>query len=1418
MSVCLQFAFDALRFIPRLAVVCWQHLLVGAWLTAIAQAAPPVTFDFTLNSPQKTSAGVFKADGTLMRTIWSNVAYPAGVNAASWDGMDDFGNLVPDGSYSIKVLSSSCTYTWEGVLGNTSSSFTGPQVWKSYNHIGGLAINGTTAYYGNGYAEAGSTSGKFSTTAPNSTKQLILSKGPDVWKVATDGTLVYWSGSDPNANTNTFVFGTRVSDDTQYPFTSGVSYTVLYGMTLTHAIEKRTDGSQVSGLAVQKTGSLLFVSHADKNELKILNKTTGAVVATVTSITSPGALAVDGGDNLWLVRKNGALNEVAQYSVAPDGTMTQLQVLATTFDTPMALGVSPDNATLIVVDGGASQQLKAFAVSDGAAAWTFGQAGGYTVSPTVSDDRFMFEGHTFVAFQPDGTFWIGDYGNGRIQHYTAARTFIERVQYRQYSYSSAVDENNPTRVFSNFLEYAVDYSLPLAPDNGSWTHVRNWSKLLPTGFGGGNYRNMNICTLSNGRTYTLLRRNTDGRFGLFELTATAFRDTGIVATTASASLQPDGSIRTVNLPSVGGTVTWTKQALTGFDANHNPTYAAATTLASTVATATDPAWWGDPNSLRAGVQTTGDIVVSFDQKPSDANHGSGYHLGGVRVGGTGWLWRTSMATHPNYAGPWPEDGAFDTGNGVRNAGGAAMTVGHHIFYGYYGEFYKASQVNKYRHYYDSGLMVGEFGVVGADVGGNNAGATNPAAMAGNAFSTWTVKLADGRVFLYHNDESLHGGVHRWRIDGLDTVAEQSIPIVWNAPVIAGLRGEYFETADLDSAAVRTIRTDSTVNFAWGAVIPTGTMIAAADTWSARWSGFVTPLYSQTYTFYTNTDDGARLWVNGKLIIDQWMNTGVEQSGTIALTAGQRTAIKLEYFQSTGTAAASLSWSSTSQAKQIIPQSQLCWAPWQHVTPAAGSFDVLAGLSVEASIFNNAYGMIRDTDADTTDYWNRWILRTSKFSFRTATTPGDFSILFVNNTVATRSLIRDLGTPSSATSQWTLNASVNFVGNYPNNGSNGGQYIEVLDDAGLVIARFYPRQVSHPNDYRIHANTLTLFQGTQTALNATMEDWQPLTITATDSGITFNYAAYAPVTAPVFDAGANWRRAKTLRFAYFCSGVSSGYPRAVALRAATFIRTPDFAITATTLTGGDGDGVLERNEHNHLTISLTNQSAFTASGISTTLSTLTPGIMILHSQSDYADIAPGFSGNNSVSFELDSAPEIPVGTEPEFSLLITHAGGAANCTFKLPATTDSPGSGRIDSDSDGIADWWTVQNFGHRTGQSIDLSRALDEPMHDGVANLLKFSLGLAAEVNGIQSRLATGKASDSGNDYLTLTYTRPEPAPLGLIYSVETTSPLAPAAWSTLGTVEISSAATGGLRTITVRSPTPISAGKDFIRLKVIRP
>jgi hypothetical protein len=85
--------------------------------------------------------------------------------------------------------------------------------------------------------------------------------------------------------------------------------------------------------------------------------------------------------------------------------------------------------------------------------------------------------------------------------------------------------------------------------------------------------------------------------------------------------------------------------------------------------------------------------------------------------------------------------------------------------------------------------------------------------------------------------------------------------------------------------------------------------------------------SETYTFYLRADDGLRLWVNGQLLVDQWKDQGTtEYAGSIALTAGQKYDIRVDYYDNSLSAVAQLSWSSATTPKQIIPQAQLYSQP------------------------------------------------------------------------------------------------------------------------------------------------------------------------------------------------------------------------------------------------------------------------------------------------------------------------------------------------------------------------------------------------------------------------------------------------------------------------------------------------------------
>ncbi|HEV2802811.1 MAG TPA: S8 family serine peptidase [Pyrinomonadaceae bacterium] len=135
----------------------------------------------------------------------------------------------------------------------------------------------------------------------------------------------------------------------------------------------------------------------------------------------------------------------------------------------------------------------------------------------------------------------------------------------------------------------------------------------------------------------------------------------------------------------------------------------------------------------------------------------------------------------------------------------------------------------------------------------------------------------------------------------------------------GLKGDYYNSVTPEGA-IAFSRTDSTVNFDWGSDPGAG---VSSDNFSVRWTGQVLPLYSETYTFHTVSDDGVRLWVNGTQVINNWTDhPATENSGTITLNAGQRYDIRMEFYERAGGAVARLSWSSPTQTRQIIPASQL----------------------------------------------------------------------------------------------------------------------------------------------------------------------------------------------------------------------------------------------------------------------------------------------------------------------------------------------------------------------------------------------------------------------------------------------------------------------------------------------------------------
>ncbi|TKJ37075.1 MAG: hypothetical protein CEE38_09235 [Planctomycetes bacterium B3_Pla] len=179
----------------------------------------------------------------------------------------------------------------------------------------------------------------------------------------------------------------------------------------------------------------------------------------------------------------------------------------------------------------------------------------------------------------------------------------------------------------------------------------------------------------------------------------------------------------------------------------------------------------------------------------------------------------------------------------------------------------------------------------------------------------------------------------WRVDEFDVLATHKGD-VWSFQVAregGGAKGEYFKGMNFENLVLA--RTDPQIDFNWGNDGPDTTV--GTDNFSCRWTGQVEAVFTETYTFYTNSDDGVRLWVDGKRLVNNWTNHGdTEDRGTIDLVAGQTYSVVMEMYENSGGAVAQLRWESESTPKQLIPAAALSFLVNAHSpSPANGTVGV-----------------------------------------------------------------------------------------------------------------------------------------------------------------------------------------------------------------------------------------------------------------------------------------------------------------------------------------------------------------------------------------------------------------------------------------------------------------------------------------------
>ncbi|HEU4434202.1 MAG TPA: glycoside hydrolase family 3 C-terminal domain-containing protein [Pyrinomonadaceae bacterium] len=133
----------------------------------------------------------------------------------------------------------------------------------------------------------------------------------------------------------------------------------------------------------------------------------------------------------------------------------------------------------------------------------------------------------------------------------------------------------------------------------------------------------------------------------------------------------------------------------------------------------------------------------------------------------------------------------------------------------------------------------------------------------------------------------------------------------------GVKAEYFNNQELRGPAV-TVRTDKSIDFDWGRYNPTPEL--SGNNFSVRWTGKLKAPETGNYTLGFTADDGARLYIDGKLLVEAWSSNPTKTvTKEIALEGGRSYDLRMEYFQYQRENIAKLVWSYPRMTDRLIDE-------------------------------------------------------------------------------------------------------------------------------------------------------------------------------------------------------------------------------------------------------------------------------------------------------------------------------------------------------------------------------------------------------------------------------------------------------------------------------------------------------------------
>ena len=163
---------------------------------------------------------------------------------------------------------------------------------------------------------------------------------------------------------------------------------------------------------------------------------------------------------------------------------------------------------------------------------------------------------------------------------------------------------------------------------------------------------------------------------------------------------------------------------------------------------------------------------------------------------------------------------------------------------------------------------------------------------------------DQAVTLFYGDLYLYAGPHDVRVEYYEGGDLSEVRVWWeHKGEYLDWKGEYYDNRELEGEPV-LVRNDVNVNFDWGEGPPASEV--PADNFSARWTRSLN--FSEgEYRFFAHVDDGIRIWIDDRVIVDQWYeNAPAAYEGYAWLNSGSHN-MRIEFFEAAGSADVHVWW-------------------------------------------------------------------------------------------------------------------------------------------------------------------------------------------------------------------------------------------------------------------------------------------------------------------------------------------------------------------------------------------------------------------------------------------------------------------------------------------------------------------------------